>query len=125
MLVAVSVLIGVAPLIVFAPKLAGFKRQSREAVGVLLANYGRLFDRRWMRGEQVNDAGMLEAPEIGPVADTVALFEAVSRIRVVPISRGALVPLALAAALPIVPVVATQMPLQEAVLKVLRPLIGL
>jgi hypothetical protein len=125
LLVAVSVVIGMLPLIVFARRLAGFKRQSRAAVGALLAKYGRLFERRWMRGEQVDDAGMLGAPEIGPVADTVALFEAVSRMRVVPISRATVVPLALAAALPLVPVVATQMPLKDAVFKVLMPLIGL
>jgi hypothetical protein len=125
LLVAASVLIGVAPLVVFAGKLLAFKRQSRVAVGALLAEYGRLFDRRWMRRERVDDSEMLGAPEIGPVADTVALFEVVGRMRVVPVSRAAVVPLALAAALPIVAVVATQLPLKDAVLKVLAPLIGL
>jgi hypothetical protein len=109
----------------FAGRLAAVKRQSRVAIGALLAEYGRLFDQRWMRRERVDGAEMLEAPEIGPVADTVALFEVVSRMRVVPVSRGTVVPLALAAALPLVPVFATQMPLKEAVFKVLAPLIGL
>jgi hypothetical protein len=125
LLVAASVLLGLGPLVVFAGKLMAFKRQSKVAVGALLADYGRLFDRRWMRREEVDDAGMLGAPEIGPVADTVALFEAVDRMRVVPVSRATLVPLALAAAVPLVPVFATQMPLKDAVFKVLAPLIGL
>jgi hypothetical protein len=124
-LVAASVLIGLGPLVMFAGKLMAFKRQSKVAVGALLADYGRLFERRWMRREEVDDAGMLGAPEIGPVADTVALFEAVNRMRVVPVSRATLVPLALAAAVPLVPVFATQMPLKDAVFKVLAPLIGL
>jgi len=125
LLVAASVLIGVAPLVVFTPKLMAFKRQSRVAVGALLAEYGRLFDKRWLRREPVADAEMLGAPEIGPVADTVALFEAVGRMRVVPLSRAAVLPLALAVALPIVAVFATQMPLKDALLKVLAPLTGL
>ena len=122
---ATTVLIGLAPLMVFAGKLSAFKRQSRAAIGVLLSKYGHLFERRWLREQTVNDGGMLGAPEIGPVADTVALFEAVSRMRVMPIGRSAIVPLALATALPMVPVLATQIPLKEALAKVLAPLIGL
>ena len=76
-------------------------------------------------GIAVDDAGLLGAPEIGPVADTVALYETVRRMRVLPVSRSSIVPLALAAALPLVPVFATQMPLKDAVLKLLGPLAGL
>jgi hypothetical protein len=72
-LVAGSVLVGLAPLVVFAGRLMALKRRSLVAVGALLAEYGRLFDRRWIRRETVDDAGLLGAPEIGPVADTVAL----------------------------------------------------
>lgn len=78
-----------------------------------------------MRRETVDDAGLLGAPEIGPVADTVALYDAVRRLRAVPVSRGAIVPLALAAVVPVVPVFATQMPLKAALFKLLGPLIGM
>lgn len=125
LLVAASVLIGLAPLVVFAGTLARAKRRSLVTVRALLGNYGRLFERRWIRGEAVDDAGLLGAPEIGPVADTVGLFEVVSRMRVVPVSRGSIVPLALAVAVPLIPVFATQMPVKDAVLKVLAPLMGL
>jgi hypothetical protein len=124
-LVAGSVLLGVAPLIMFAGRLLALKRRSLVEVGALLADYGRLFERRWLRRETVDDRGLLGAPEIGPVADTVALYEAISRMRTVPFSRSSIVPLALAAALPMVPVFATQMPLKDAVFKLLGPLAGL
>jgi hypothetical protein len=123
--VATSVLIGVAPLALFAGKLAAVKRRSLVAVGALLADYGRLFERRWLRRETVDDQGMLGAPEIGPVAVTVAIYEAIRRMRIVPVSRVSLLPLGLAAALPMVPVFATQMPLKDAVFKLLAPLMGL
>jgi hypothetical protein len=125
MLVAGSALIGLAPLAMFVAPLMALKRRSLAGVGALLANYGRLFERRWLRHETVDDDGLLGAPEIGPVADTVALYEAVSRIRPLPVSRRAIVPLALAAALPMVPVFATQMPVKAALLKLLGPLAGL
>jgi hypothetical protein len=124
-LVAGSVLICLAPLTVFVGVLASLKRRSLVAAGALLADYGRLFEQRWMQREAVDDAGMLGAPEIGPVADTVGIYDAVRRMRVVPVSRRSIIPIALAAALPLVPVFATQMPLKEALLKVLAPLIGL
>jgi hypothetical protein len=124
-LVALSVLIGMAPLLVFVGRLTAVKRRSLVAVGALLADYGRLFERRWLRRESVQDAGLLDAPEIGPVADTVGLYEAVYRMRVVPVSRASILPLALAAAAPLVPVFATQMPLKDAIMKLLAPLLGL
>jgi hypothetical protein len=124
-LVAGSVLIGALPITAFIGKLAAMKRRSRIAADALLAQYGRYFERRWMLRESVDDAGMLGAPEIGPVADTIGLFDAVNRMRIAPIGRRGIVPLALAAALPLVPVAATQMPLKNAVFKVLAPLIGL
>jgi len=125
LLVALSVLMGVAPLAVFVGKLLAVKRRSLVAVGALLADYGRLFERRWMRHETVDDDGLLGAAEIGPVADTMALYDVISRMRVVPVSRASLIPIALAAALPLVPVFATQMPVKDAVMKLLGPLVGL
>ncbi len=109
----------------FAGPLMALKRRGLATIGALLANYGRLFERRWILRETVDDGGLLGAPEIGPVADTVALYEAVSRMRPLPLSRRAIVPLAIAAAVPLVPVFATQMPLKAALFKLLGPLAGL
>jgi hypothetical protein len=124
-LVLGSMVIGIAPLTVFVPTLAALKRRTQVTVGALMAEHGRYFERRWLRHEEVDDRGMLGAPEIGPVADTVGLFDAVSRMRIAPLSRRSILPIALATALPLVPVLATQMPLKQALLKVLAPLIGL
>jgi len=124
-LIAGCVLLGLAPLLMFVGPLLALKRRSLIGIGALLAHYGRLFDRRWMRHETVDDGGLLGAPEIGPVADTVALYDAVSRIRPLPVSRTAIIPLALAVAIPMIPVFATQMPLKAAVMKLLGPLAGM
>jgi hypothetical protein len=124
-LIVVSILIGVAPLTAFVPRLAIFKRQSLAATSTLLGDYGRLFEQRWFERRQVKDGGLLEAPEIGPVADTLALYDAVNRMRPLPVSRVSLIPLAAATALPLIPVFAIQMPLKQVIGKLLGPLIGL
>lgn len=124
-LVVLSILIGVAPVTAFIPRLAIFKRQSLAATSTMLGDYGRLFERRWLKHEQVDDGGLLEAPEIGPVADTLALYDAVNRLRPLPVTRASLIPLAAATALPMIPVFAIQMPLKDVIGKLLSPLIGL
>jgi hypothetical protein len=124
-LVAASVGIGLAPLLVFVPRLHALRRASLAAYGALLGEYGRLFERRWIRRERVDDAPILEAPEIGPVADAVSLYEAVSHMRAVPIGRRSLVPIAVATVLPLLPVFATQMPIKEVIGVLLAPLIGI
>jgi hypothetical protein len=101
LLVAGSAILGLAPLTVFMPPLAALKRRTQVTVGALMAEYGRFFERRWLRGEQVDDRGLLGAPEIGPVADTLGLFDAVSRMRIALLSRRSILPIALAAALPL------------------------
>jgi hypothetical protein len=123
-LVGACVAIGLFPLFAFAPRLAALRRRSLLEYGALLTGYGRAFERRWIRREADGpDAPLLAAPEIGPVADTVALYEAVSRTRPVPLSRRSVVPIVLAAALPLLPVVATQIPLREVLVKVIAPLL--
>ena len=93
--------------------------------GALLAEYGRRVDRRWLRREVVDDDGLLSAPELGPVADTISLYQAVAGMRAVPLGRAGLVPVAVAAALPLVLVFAIQIPLKDIVGKLLGPLVGL
>jgi hypothetical protein len=109
-----------APLLVFAPRLAALKRQSVLAYGALVGRHGRLVERRWLRGQAVDDDGLLSAPELGPVADTLTLYQAVSGLRVVPIGKQALLTVVGAAVVPMIPVVAIQIPVKDQLLSVLK-----
>jgi hypothetical protein len=124
-LVLLMLALALAPLLVFAPRLRALRRRSLVAYGALLAEHGRLVERRWIKKQPVEDAEILSAPEIGPVADTISLFEAVQRMRPAPIGRRSLVPVVLASALPLVPVFAIQVPLKQIVATLLKPLVGL
>jgi len=123
-LVLVNVAIAAAPLLVFAPRLIAARRNALVAWGALLADHGRKVERRWIRSEPVTDDAVLSAPELGPVADTVTLYETVRGMRAAPLARTSLLAPVVATVLPLLPVFATQIPLKEIAKKLLTGLVG-
>ena len=71
--------------------LAAAKKRALLEYGALVGTHGALVRKRWILGEPVKDDEILHAPEIGPVADAVAMFEAVKAMRPLPIGKPALV----------------------------------
>ena len=111
-----------APLAVWARPLGAAKRRALFEYGTLVGRHGRLVRRRWILREPVEDDALLAAPEIGPVADTLALYEAVRKLRSIPISRVSLLAIALPALVPMLPVVAIEIPIRDLLLKILSTL---
>ncbi|WP_434131468.1 hypothetical protein [Methylocaldum sp. GT1BB] len=107
-MLALSLCLG--PLLVLIGKLKRLRRKALLDYGALAGQHGRLVDRRWIRGETVRDDALLNAPELGPVADVRSMHEAVSAVRMVPIGRQTVITLFAAAALPMVPVLAIEIP---------------
>jgi hypothetical protein len=121
--VALALVLFLAPLLVFAPTLMVLKRKSLLAYGALVGRHGRLVERRWVRGETIADEGLLEAPELGPVADTLTLYDAIGKLRLAPIGKQSIVTVAGAAFIPMLPVIAIQVPIKEQLLGVLKILL--
>jgi hypothetical protein len=119
----VVVLVMLTPLVAFAPVLGRAKRRALAEYGALVARHGRLVRERWIEGKDPKDAGLLEAPEIGPVADTIALYEAVERARPVPIGKKTLIAILVPLVLPMLAVVALQIPIGELLLKLLKTIV--
>ena len=119
-LVATLLVLFLAPLVLFVPKLASAKRRALLDYGALVGEHGRSVRRRWILGEKVEDDGRLDAPELGPVADTLTLYEAVQKMRPLPIGRRAIAAVAVPAAIPILVVLALQIPLKSLVLGLLK-----
>lgn len=122
-LAVVVTLVMLAPLLAFQPALARAKRRALADYGALVARHGRLVRERWIEGRDPQDAGLLEAPEIGPVADTIALYEAVERARTVPIGKRTLVEILVPLAVPMIAVAALQVPIGDMLLKLLKALV--
>ena len=101
------------PLLVFAPQLAAAKRKGLREYGTLAERYVREFDAKWLRGGAPADEPFVGSADIQSLADLGNSYEVVRTMRTAPITRDAIVRLAAATLVPIVPLLLTMMPLEE------------
>jgi hypothetical protein len=101
------------PLLVFAPQLAQAKRIGLREYGTLAESYVRDFDTKWLRGARPKDEVLLGTADIQSLADLANSFEVVRGMRLVLLTKDAILQLGLALFLPLLPLVLTVMPLKE------------
>ena len=125
LVVFIVILVGIClvPLLTFIGPLAAAKRRALLEYGVLVGEHGRLVRRRWILGEKDADDPVLQAPELGPVADTLTLYEAVKKMHVMPIGKSALSAIALPALIPIAALFSIQMPIKDLLMKIVGTLL--
>ena len=121
--VVISAFLCLLPLLMLAPALLAAKRRARLAYAALVGEHGRMVHRRWIMREPVADPTLLEAAEIGPVADTAAIYGAVKAMRLAPIGMRAMLAIVLPIALPMLVAAALQIPLKDIILKLLKALV--
>ena len=103
------------PLLVFALQLAAAKRKGLREYGTLAERYVREFDAKWLRGGTSADEPFVGSADIQSLADLSNSYEVVRTMRIAPITRDAIVRLAAATLIPIVPLLLTMMPLEALV----------
>jgi hypothetical protein len=106
------------PLLVFTPQLAAAKRKGLREYGTLAERYVREFDAKWLRGGAPADEPFVGSADIQSLADLGNSYEVVRTMRFAPITKDAILRLAAAALVPMVPLLLTMMPLEE-LLKIL------
>ena len=121
--VVLVVVICIAPLLALAGPLAASKRRALLEYGALVGKHGRLVRQRWILGEAPVDDALLQAPEIGPVADTLALYDAVRRMRPMPFGKSTLLAVAVPTLIPILVLLSTQVPIKEVLKKIVGALL--
>jgi hypothetical protein len=121
--VVAMVVLYLGPLAMFIPRLVHLKREGLLEYGALVGRHGRLVRRRWIAQEPVEQGPLLQAAELGPVIDTVSMYEVVEGIRPTPIGKRALLGIVLPALLPMIPVFAIQIPVKDMFLKLLKALL--
>jgi hypothetical protein len=109
------------PLLVFAPQLAEAKRKGNREYGTLAERYVREFDAKWLRGGAPADEPLVGSGDIQSLADLGNSFEIVKTMRIVPVTKEAIIRLVAATLAPLVPLALTMMPLEE----LLKKLIGI
>ncbi len=110
--IALMIVGGIAPLAVFWRPLRVAKEAGVLNYGSFASRYVQGFQRRWIgtkAGEQPREAN----DDIGPLADIGASFERVDAMRLLPITLKTALAFAIAALLPLLPLVLIEIPLQE------------
>ena len=120
--VVVMLLIFLGPLFMFAPILLRTRRKALHEYSTLGCKLGRLYDQKWVKGNPLGES-LLAAPDNTSLANYSRDYELVDRMRVFPFEPRTAVVLALAALIPMVPLLATVMPMEE-IFKLLLKALG-
>jgi len=113
LLVILMVILVVGPLLVFAPQLAAARRTGLRDYGTLAQRYVRDFDAKWVRATGGADEPILGTGDIQSLADLGNSFTIIQEMRMVPVTKQAMLQLGAATLAPIVPLLLTLMPLEE------------
>ena len=121
--VVVTVLLLLVPLLVFVRHLLAVRRHALSDYGALVGEHHRRLQRRWIFDEELGDDAMLEAPELGPAAYSGRLYDAAGGVMPVPVRKRMLLGSVALIVLPLLPLVAAEVHLGDALMKVVRTLL--
>ena len=106
-----------SPLLVFTPKLIRVKRLGLLEYSALANEYTQAFDRKWVRKEASEGEQLLGSGDIQSLADLGNSFGFVRSMRSFPVDLNGIIPLIIATALPMLPLMLTVYPFDDLVLK--------
>lgn len=110
--------LSVAPLASFMPLLVVAKRKGLIQYGELASRYVAMFEEKWI-GRRPNDS-LLGSGDIQSLADLGGSFERLDTMRAVPFDRRTIIAFVAAAAVPMLPLLLTVMPLRAMVQLLLK-----
>ncbi len=110
--IAVNLVLFIGPLLVFIPPLHVVREQALLDYGRLANQHHLAFHRRWIE-EKRSGEDLLGSPDPSSVSDLNVSVQAVLALRVIPVDGSAVAQLVAAAGVPMLAVLATQMPLIE------------
>jgi len=119
-IVAFLLLVVLGPLLLFMPHLAEARRVGLREYGTLAQRYVREFDDKWLRGGAPAGELLVGSADIQSLADLGNSFELVLSMRVVPVTRDAVLQLAVITLVPIAPLLLTMVSLEELLKRLLQ-----
>jgi len=119
LMLAYLLVLVVAPLAVFAPQVAEAKRRGLREFGRLAQRYARDFEGKWVEGAE----SPLGTGDIQSLADLSASLANIRATRPLPVSRDAIVTLAVATLAPMAPLLLAVIPAQELALRLIKLLL--
>lgn len=115
----------VVPVFFFAPKLWACRLDGLREYMALAGRYVSSFDDKWVHGSTLPAQPLLGTPDLQSLADLNNSVSVIRGMRLVPAGRYMLISLALAAALPLLPLLLFEYPLHELAQKLFTNLVGL
>jgi len=109
-----------APLCVFAPQIAEAKRRGLREFGRLAQRYAREFEGKWVDGAAESPLGTGDIQSLADLSNSLAQIRAT---RPLPVTRDAVMTLALATLAPMAPLILLVIPAQELALRLLKLLL--
>ena len=119
-IVAVLLVIVLAPLLLFTPQLSRARRVGLREYGTLAERYVREFDVKWLRGGAPAGEALIGSADLQSLADLGNSFEVIRGMRVVPFSRDTVLQLAVITLLPVAPLLLTMISLEELLKRLLQ-----
>ena len=118
-LIGFFVLFLLGPLLVFTPALSQAKRTGLAQYGKLASTYVTAFENKWIRGEG-EQSELLGTGDIQSLSDLGQSYSVIREMRVVPFGLQDITRLALATAVPLLPLALTVFSLEELVMRLLK-----
>jgi ABC-type multidrug transport system fused ATPase/permease subunit len=115
--VIVSIIVGMLPFPIFFKSLAKAKRDALVEYGKLSTRYSQAFEGKWMH-DGAGSEELLGSGDFQSLADLGGAYERLDSMRASPLDKRTVIAFAVAAIVPMLPLVLTVMPLKE-ILKVL------
>jgi hypothetical protein len=120
-IVVLSIAFGLAPLLVFTPRLVEEKRAAWGRYTRFASEYVWRFEKKWLDARSSED--MLGSGDIQSLADIGGSFERMVDMRVVVLDRRAAISFMASAVAPLLPLLLTMMPLRDIVRILFKALI--
>ena len=116
----ITVSVIVLPLLVFMIPLSAAKRQGLREYGQFSRHYVDEFADKWMRGNMPKGEALVGSADIQSLADLGNSFDRVRGMSIVPITRGAVIQLIIAALLPLLPLTLTLISFEELLKRIIH-----
>ena len=110
------------PLTVFTPQLVRAKREGLGDFGRLATRYARAFEEKWLRGRAPADEALLGSSDVQSLADLGNSYTVVREMRFVPFGWKDVTRLAIATAVPVLPLTLTIFSPQELAAQLIKVL---
>jgi hypothetical protein len=123
LLLIVTLFIG--PLFIFAPLLWQCRMTGWRAYMGMASRYVDAFDHRWIRDEKATGDALLGTPDLQSLADLNNSISVVRGMQIIPASQRLVIQLAMAAVLPLLPLLFFKYPVSEVAAKLFQTLTGL